>query len=260
MGRGRGFLRWSAALCVGLLLGAGARPASAQPHSELSADVVEALQRVEDFTLHFDQDGVYSLIDSVRDSEQPPGHSVEPIRIDNWRDLLERPGDFRGLPITVQGVVGHNRAWRRANSTSDEPVWQIELSSANQPIACTILLTSDVSDVPIGATMNVTGYFAMIRRYYTSNNAVREAALLVAQGPTFIAQASTTQVGGGSWTTLIVAMTAGLLFAWWLLRRTIGHRQHDLHQLHATRSAPLDLSEDLQRWADQDDESGGPAK
>jgi len=236
-------------------------PASAtSPSGELPTEVLAALEAVEDFSFNFDHPAFYALLEHVKSSAVSPGHACEPIEIDDWRILLERPTGFRGEPITIEGVVGVNRAWRhpRDEHSQQRTVWQLELKRGDQPIACTVILTHDASDIPLGATIRVTGYFVMIRQYYSETNRVRQAALLVAQAPTLIARdvAGAPRSPRSAWVWLVIVVTAGLLATWILLRRSTAGGPRDPRTLHAERSAPVSLADDLAAWAAEDDAAG----
>ncbi|HUU98337.1 MAG TPA: hypothetical protein VM487_21605 [Phycisphaerae bacterium] len=234
------------------------QPASTTSRSaELPADVLAALEGVEDFSFNFDHPAVYGLLEYLQNSPLSPGHTREPIEIEDWHVLLERPSDFRGEPVMVGGVVEHNRPWEYVGTAHPElgTVWQLELSRPDQPIACTVILTHDASDIPLGATIRVTGYFVMIRQYYSETNRVRQAALLVAQAPTLIARdvAGAPRSPRSGWVWLVIVVTAGLLAAWILLRRSTAGGPRDPRTLHAERSAPVSLADDLATWAAKDD-------
>jgi len=234
------------------------QPASATSRSaELPADVLAALEAVEDFSFNFDHPAFYALLEHVKSSALSPGHAREPVEIEDWRILLERPADFRGEPITIEGVVGHNRAWRHLRDEHRRlgTVWQLELKRGDQPIACTVILTHEASDIPLDATIRVTGYFVMIRQYYSETNRVQQAALLVAQAPTLIARdvAGAPRSPRSRWVWLVIVATGGLLAAWILLRRSTAGGPRDPRTLHAERSAPVSLADDLAAWAAEDD-------
>jgi hypothetical protein len=233
---------------------------AASPSGELPAEVLASLQGVEDFAFNFDHPAVYGLLEYLQNTPLSPGHVRQPVEIEDWRVLLERPSDFRGEPVVVEGLVGHNRPWEYVGA--EHPglgaVWQLEIERRDQPIACTVLLTHDAGDIPLRATIRVTGYFVMIRQYYSETKRVRQAALLAAQAPTLVAQAAprTATEPARGWMWLIVVLTAGLLVTWILLRRSAIGGQRDLQTLHAEREAPMSLADDLAAWATGDETAG----
>jgi len=242
-----------------LLPGHALPQTAAAPPDELPARVRQALSTIQDSSFSFAQPGYYTLLEFAKDSPQPPGCARDPLIIDDWAALLERPADFRGLPLTVEGVVGHNRAWRHEQPQYQQlgVVWQLELSHRDAPIDCTVICTDDASDIPLGATIQVTGYFVMIRQYYTESRRVRQAALLVARGPTSVTRAAAPAAAASHstpvvWTAFTVAGTAGLLIAWILLRRATTAARRNLDALRPSGPAPLNLSADLAAWAAED--------
>src|SRR5262249_1453815 len=159
--------------------------------------------------------------------------------------------------ITVEGVVGVNRGYEHARQRDLGKVWQLELTGTRpQPCACTVVCTEDAGDVPLGATIRITGYFVMIRNYLGPSQRTQSAALLVAAGPTQIAGATRPAAAPGAvgWYWFVGPATVGLLIAWILIRRaSAGRAKHDIRSLAARNAAPQDLSGDLADWAGRDD-------
>ena len=60
--------------------------------------------------MSFSNPGFYAVIDHVKRMKTSPGHAREPIQVEDWTALLERPVDFRGLPVTIEGVVGRKKS------------------------------------------------------------------------------------------------------------------------------------------------------
>ncbi|MEP0847352.1 MAG: hypothetical protein HRF50_11120 [Phycisphaerae bacterium] len=218
---------------------------------ELPASVRAELARMEDFSFSFSQPGFYAVLEAVRDAPYPPGHEAEPEHVSDWHVLLERPAEYRGRAVTVEGVVGRNAAWELSDVPDPQrrTVWQLELARDGQPIACTVILTADASDVPIGASVTVTGYFVMVRQYYTASRRVAQAALLVGRAPTRIARSAPPETAVDSRRTIgfLAAIGAGLAVAWVALRHAARMRRPE-HEVRARRPAPLNLSQDLAQW------------
>ena len=243
--------------CV--VAGQNAAPAPSQPATELPDSVRIALEQIEDASFSFDQPGFYAVLEHVKTATQPPGHARPPIDVTDWAALLERATDFRGLPITIEGTVGRNTAWQfqQAEHRHLGTVWQLELWRADQPIAATVILTHDASDIPVGSSIRVAGYFVMIRQYYSNSNRLRQAALLVAPGPTMVSQAVARNLSrpASDWIVgLVVACTAALIIAWLLLRRSVGPGRRMTTSLRASEPAPTSLADDLARWAAEEPE------
>lgn len=219
--------------------------------NELPAEVQGLLARVEDLRFDFDQPAFYALVAHVR-SHPPPGHLGAATVVSDWRELLERPRDFRGHAVTVEGVVGRNRSLQLLSHPELGTIWQLELTSVTQPLACTVVLTSASDDVPLGATIRVTGYFLLNRQYHARAGQVRQAALLVAPGVSQIITAGVAPEESSSFTSswVVAALIVGMIAAWLMLRQRAQRPARDPAALHARHPAPQNLSADLAAWAE----------
>lgn len=258
MGRKRRLLaalvRWGAA--ASLAVAALAQTTAPTTAPALPADVRQALTGTVDFTFNFDEPGFYALLEHVATTPTPPGWNQRAVAVEDWTVLLERPSAFRGRPITITATLGRNKApYILEEYPALGRIYQLELSTPEQPITMTVICTSDVSDVPLGASVTVTGYFLKIRKYYDSRNQEQLGGLIVAAGPTAIDRTVATPRETPEHTMwIILAVSAGLVLAVILLRRTTGHRRQAraTDELRASRSAPVDLSTDLQQLIDDD--------
>lgn len=261
----RGLARWPVILACGALAGAAAaqeRPPATQPQAtwELPADTRAALDEIEDFTLGFDWPGFYAVVEHVQRSPNAPGHTQTPIEASDWRELMDRPNSFRGYPVTIEGTVGRNKdPYTLPRRPQLGPVTQLELHRADQPLACTVILTREASDIPLGATIRVTGYFVMVRKYLDRGGRDRYAALLVASGPTTISHATPGPSGAGRhWWWMLGAVAVGMLVTIILMRRSAGGGRHNVHTLRSRGPAPLSLAGDLAGWADREENGAEP--
>lgn len=230
-------------------------PANSGPAWELPEEVRAALADTRDFAFNFDQPGFYAVATFVRGSPRSPGFAQVPLEVEDWRDLLERPSDFRGRPVTIEGRVGRNKDPYTLHARPElGQVTQLELFRPDQPLACTVLLTTPAADVPVGATLRVTGYFVMIRQYHGPAGRVQQAALVVAPGPSRIdlAAARRGAVNLADWRWMAGAAVLGLVIAVVLVRRAGRAVRRDLRELRARRNAPVSLADDLARWADRE--------
>jgi len=246
-------------------------PASAPlltgPEAELPADVRAQLAAVQDFTVGFDVPAFYAVVAFVRSSPRAPGFAQTPVEVRDWRDLIERPNSLRGCPVTVEGRVGRNKdPWTVAGRPELGLLSQLELDRPDQPVTVTVICTQDVSDVPVGATVRVTGYFVLVREYLGASGRTQRGAVLVAPGPSEIARAVARSAGddvrrhlwwlGGS-------VVAALLIAWILLRRAAGGVRYggwrDRARVRAAHAAPLNFADELARWAGGESRGGPPA-
>lgn len=226
---------------------------STQPAgASVPAPLLSLLRQVEDFSLAFWTPPVQQLVRYVASQQSwPEASAAVPLR--RWSDLVERPADFRGRLVAIEGIVGRNRAWRPLDPQLADlgPIWQLELWRRREPLACTVLLTSDASDIAIGSTIRVAGYFAMIRQYRTQRGEIRQAAVIVAPAPQQVLTKlpPPTQPDGRRTWAVMAALLGGLAIAWLLLRRSTARQPTDLRTLTARRPAPLNLSRELAEWA-----------
>lgn len=236
-----------------------ARTAAQEQESplHLPADVLRALEQTQDLAFNFDQPGFYAVWAHLLRTPAPPGLEQAAESIDDWRAFVERPASLRGRLVRVSGRVGRNKTWRLTEGELQRPVSQVELESAGQPIACTVIFVNPADDVPVGATIDVAGYFVMVRQYYTPSNRVGQAALIVAWAPAVISQVGPPRAAGGEtgWMWVPWAVALGLLVAWLVLRRGGEQRLRGRESLRAAHGAPFSVADDLARWAREE----GPA-
>ncbi len=271
--------RFIACLLIGASLGSPARawqeapsaaapaPSQAAPTCQpsdaddgpLPGQVRDALVAIQDFSFSYAQPGFYALLEYMRadpDFDPAAGRGgAAGMPLTDWRILLERPADFRGRPVCIEGVVRRSTAWRHQQPqyAALGTLWELQLSRRDQPLVCKLLLTEPAVDVPLGATLRVTGIFTTIQHYYSETHQLRQAAVLVARGPSQIAVAAKPPSSElGDWSRaggLLAAGIAGLTLVWLLLRRSTA-RPLDGSAPHATQTPGISLADQLQTWAE----------
>jgi hypothetical protein len=264
MGRGHRLLTAAAVLLLRLsALQAwpqSSRETAASETWELPPDVRAALAETEDFAFNFDQPGFYAVVALVRDAAQIPGFHEARVLVSDWQDFVDRPSEFRGRPVAIRGIVGRKKDPYSLPTRPDlGQLGQLELHAPRQPIACTVICTSDVTHLPLGARVEVAGYFVMIRQYPGRSNRPQQAALLVTHAPVLLPTGGETASGTAlqRWAWFVGAIVLGLLVTVVLLRRGTPPRR-DIHSLRASRPAPLHLAADLDAWAaDQKENDAG---
>lgn len=228
-------------------------PASAPQH-ELSVSLRDALSFAEDYSLTFAQEPVFALLRYVKQETADPPEGA-PL-ISDWRALLERPADFRGAAVTVEGPVERCSGWQfqREDLKALGPVWELQLRVSGQPLTIKVLCTDDVGEIPLGARVRVAGWFAMIHDYYGPSNRRQHAALLITPRPVAITPpAARTAAKDSSLVPTVVIIGLALLIGWWLVRRLApASRPFDPAAVGPSERAPLNLSEDLARWAEKE--------
>lgn len=227
---------------------------NAAPTAPLPDDLRASLATVVDFAPNFDHPAYYALLAWVKRQDDAMAGAT-PIDLDDWSALAERPSEFRGLPLMIDGYVGRNKApYVHVGRRELGRVWQLELYRPSEPIKATVICTTDVGDAPPHSRIRVAGYFVMMRKYRDAQNRDQYAALLVAQGPTLIERAAATATPRGfDWRWAATAGALGLGLAWvWLRMATRGGGRRPTRTLHATREPPMNLADDVADWAADD--------
>lgn len=235
-------------------------PATVTALTELPPQILAQLRAVEDRAPHFDFPGYYAVVAFVEQHDGGPGTEVEPQVVRDWQSLLQRPNDFRGLPVTIAGRVGLNKdPYRSAQHPELGLLYQLELYQPGEPMTVTVVCTEDVSHLPVESQITITGYFVMIRTFPGKRRETNYAALLVAKGPT-----RTTQTAPQAprsvfrWEYVVAAVFGGLVLAWFLLRAANARRgPRNIRTLRASQSAKRNLADDLERWSHEDSSFAG---
>lgn len=238
----------AAALWIGSAAAQTTAPATS-PVSELPAALRQALDSVQDFAFNFDIPAFYGLVEFVKAAGQAPGFVEAPIGVSDWKAFLERPSDFRGRPVTIEGIVGRNKDPFTTKYPQLGPLSQLELRRDDQPLSVTLILTDDARDIPIGATIAVTGYFLMLRQYYGPGQKAFPAALIVARGPSQVLLDTPASSAPLNWTTIGWGIAVAVLIAWIVLKRVLAVPRERL-PLRPRQPAPLSLADDLAAWAE----------
>jgi hypothetical protein len=220
--------------------------------SELPPDLDQELAGIQDFTYDFDQPAYYHLLEFVQNRPHAPGFAAGPLAVNDWRALLERPADYRGMPVTVEGIVGRNKdPYVHARHPELRPVSQVELSRPDQALTCTIIFTQDVADIPIGSTIRATGYFVKINRFPRQAGEPGLSALIVASGPSQVTRAAAQAVRQGpDWRWMMLVVGGALVLTIFMLRRARRFRRHDLRELRPDSEPGMNLAADLAAWAE----------
>ena len=236
-------------------------PVEDEPLREIPEHVLSKLSEIEDFSLRIDFPGYYDLLEFVRHSEFDPGDHQQATEITDWQTLLDRPSEFRGEPITIEGVVGRHRSYQYRDAQRRKrfgTVWELDLHHPQRgyPITATIFLTANADEIGIDSTIRVTGYFVMVQQYPRSGKPLGQKIVLIAKGPSMVARAAPPTPPARRerrWIWGAAAVAAAMLVVWIIVRGSAKGERSDLQALTATHRAPLNLSDELDEWADGDD-------
>lgn len=226
--------------------------------SSLPPALSAALEQVEDYRFDFDQPAFYETVAFARDRPDAIA-SRDALDVVDWRDLLERPRDFRGRVIRVRGYIGSNRAWMLQSRPELGVLHQLELYAEGAPLAVTLIAPADLSDLPVGAEIEAAGVFVMMRSYYSRSNQVRPAALVVTNGPTRVAKAAPFRPEGGSALSWMLAIVVGAAAAAWLIYRSNARVPRTRLESLAARQPAHSVADEFQKWAREDGDATSAA-
>lgn len=243
-----------------LLCGCAVATLAAQTDSapgELPAALQQQLTELRDYELNFGQPPFYALLAHLQHSPAAPGRYQQPLTADDIPDLLARPGDFRGYPVRIHGTVGRSSSWKRNQGTAaGRPVWQLELQVPDSPVAATLILTESAADLPLGAEIEATAYFALVRSYYDTRQRLRHALLLVGHAPDQVTvRAPRPPEPAPAWPAA-VALSTGVAALLWILVRRWSRRGVTARPQRNPKPAAFSVADDFQSWAAEDDPAG----
>lgn len=231
-------------IAVAAIVGWSHEPSSgpaSSPSSISPVDVPALLAAVRDNTFNFDEPAFYWLVDQAR---REPGAVASSAPLP-WRFLLERPSEYRGRRVMIEGFVQSSLGYKiLRNGVSFGHVCQTELADAGTRGLCTIVSTNDAQPAPLGARVRAVAWFLKVRQFKTTSGGVSTAPLLVAHRLEILAgpQALTQRMAARrTWTQprdLLMLATAVLAIVWLLLRRSHPARMRTGRRRTVTRGNP----------------------
>jgi len=204
-------------------------PLTASSNADDTADLAEGLrllQDVRDNVFSFDDPAFYWFCQYVRRRPETANTAADESPLP-WRFLFERPTDYRGRLILVEGILQSRQTYEVTNRPGVGTLHQCELSDPTTRAICTVVSTDDPGEIPIRSLVRASGYFIKVRAYKTTTGEPGAGPLLVAktlvpfQGPPPGDLGSRPLTGPlssrkFSW---IVWATAALAVVWLVLRR-----------------------------------------
>ncbi len=180
----------------------------------------QLLQPVRDNVFSFDDPGFYWFCRYVR--RHPPADAAATATPVAWSALLERPSDYRGQTVVIEGILQARTAFDVSNRPGIDRLYQCEISSPETRALGTIVCLSDPSEILIHSRVRANAYFIKSRAFRT--NAGQDGAgpllvasrLILAQSP---AMPGDRTVLSRSISTWLGASIAGLAIFWVVLRR-----------------------------------------
>ncbi|MFQ5430827.1 MAG: hypothetical protein ACE5E1_11010 [Phycisphaerae bacterium] len=199
------------------------------------------LEGVRDHVFSFDDPAFYWFRRYVKHDSQPAKYDMsaadEPVP---WKYLMERPGDYRGELILIEGVLLRSSAYEVPNRQGGGTYHQCELGDRGTRAICTVVVTEAPEGIPNRGRVRTKGYFLKVRAYRTADGRTGEGPLLVARRLQRVARAPVESFGDGLFSKAaprwLIGATVLLAFAWLFLRRSLRSRRET--PLRGTASGP----------------------
>ncbi len=189
------------------------------PTAEL-AHARRLLEGVRDHVYSFDDPAFYAF---CRFLKQPGREAAPPPEPLPWSFLLERPSDYRGQLVTLEGQLRSRQPFRVEGERRDVGVLhQCILSEGNTRALSTVVVIDDPGEIPIRSRVRAVGYFLKVRAFETTGGGSGAGPLLVArrlemlQPPATLGGGIFTRWSGPDW---LLAGTGLLAVVWLMLRR-----------------------------------------
>jgi hypothetical protein len=144
-----------------------------------------------------------------------------------WSMLIERPSDYRGKPVVIEGTLQSARAFDVTNREGLGRLYQCELSETGTHALCTVICTQEPAEVPLRSRVRVKGYFIKVRAYQTSAGESGAGPLIVARNLHLLTSPAAGPPRSGSSTALnrwLIPGIALLAILWLWLRRAATRR------------------------------------
>lgn len=190
------------------------------------ARCLKLLEGVHDNVYSFDDPAFYCFRNYVRDDPRSDRYDVrETDVLVPWQFLLERPSDYRGRLVALEGrLLKRHPPYELTNRRGGGAWYQCELGHPDTRAACTVVLIEDPGAIPLQATVRVKGFFIKVRGYQAKSGKTAAGPLLVGRrlesvsGTGGASGGRLEPIGEGRYTWLI-AGTAALALVWLVLRR-----------------------------------------
>jgi len=129
-----------------------------QPDADDLADGLRLLEDVRDNVFSFDDPAFYWFCQYVRRQPATTNTAADEPPLP-WRFLFERPSDYRGRVILVQGILQSRQTYELTNRPGVETLHQCELSDPTTRAICTVVSIDDPGEIPIRSLVRASGYF-----------------------------------------------------------------------------------------------------
>ncbi|MBX3393823.1 MAG: hypothetical protein KF841_00505 [Phycisphaerae bacterium] len=168
-----------------------------------------------------------------------------------WRNLLERPSDYRGDLLFLRGEVLRTHGFDVPNRPGVGRLFQVELAEKGSRSVTTVILTDDPGEVPVGSRVSVRGFFIKVRSFQTVGGSNGTGALVISKYLNVEDDRSGGEVSGPpiSSDDLLrwLAGTTGALFIIWIVLRRFT-RSADSGETGLARNRTSEAAEDDFAW------------
>ncbi len=236
-------------------------PASQEVHDQSPADadrIRSLLSDVRDHVFSFDHPAFYRIRELVATEGDLAKYRIDAGETPTpWRFLLERPSDYRGSLVLVEGLLLSKSSYQVPNRPDAGPYHECHLGQADSRAVCTVVLAEDPAEIPINATVRTKGYFILARAFENKAGETGSGPLLVARRLEKCAPAGATADSHADTQLLrwVVGATALLAIIWLALRRVFQRSPSGAESISRTHRSTGETQRDFD-WLLEDSTQG----
>jgi hypothetical protein len=193
------------------------------------------LEGVRDNVFSFDDPAFYWFCRHVREAGDASLYSIRGNEaVTPWKFLLERPGDYRGRLVVVEGLLQAVHTYEVANRAGVGTLYQCELSEVGTRAFCTVVVMQNPGEIALRSRMRAKGYFIKVRAFQTSGGEAGAGPLVVARSLELVRapagmpwEGGADGAGSSAWWNVrgagfwLLPGTVGLAVVWLILRRRV---------------------------------------
>lgn len=171
--------RFCFVIIVSILIVSAERSFSAPPDF---SEGMALLESVKDDTFAFDDDAFYWFCRRLRDDPNALGGSIcDSESVTPWRFLMERPSDYRGRKVCIEGTLMLEQpAYEVAGRPGVGRLRQLELGTHDSNAVATLILLDPSAVVSKRSLIRATAVFIKVRAFRTASGGVSSGPLLIA--------------------------------------------------------------------------------
>lgn len=179
------------------------------------------LNDIRDNVFSFDHPAFYRFRNHVKaDPDTVKYEVVDDDKALPWSFLLERPSDYRGELVLIEGKLLKRHPPYKLPEHRGKGLWyQYELGRGDTRAVCTVIATEEEQKIPIRSEVRAKGYFIMVRAFKTDSGETSAGPLLVARRLEYISPPGLIMDKAPGIYTWLAGATAVLAVVWLMLRR-----------------------------------------